>query len=169
MHWTQRPAVRKKISETLKRKGIMPPVDKRSHGGDHHNWKGGVIFNNGYKLIKCDDPNHPHQYRGGYVYEHRRNMEKHIGRFLEPNEKVHHVNGDITDNRIENLSLCASNSDHFKKFHKDIISSIPKQRHRPGNGPPCPRCGGLDVVSKGVSWKCWTCNRHFVKSGKHRL
>ncbi len=169
MHWTQRPEVRKKISETLKRKGHMPPINKRAYGSNHHNWKGGVIYNNGYRLIKCDDPNHPHKFRGGYVYEHRMVVEKNIGRFLDPKEKVHHINGDITDNRIENLVLCQSNSDHFKKFHSDQCFRLPKSTHKKGNGPICPRCGCDDTMSQGKFWRCYGCKRHFSKNGKWKL
>lgn len=113
----QSPEFRKKMSEGHKKKGIMPPVDIRATGANHHNWKGGIIYNNGYRLVKCPDPIHPHQYRGGYVYEHRYVIEQSIGRYLDPKEKVHHINGNITDNRLENLVLCQSNSDHFKRFH----------------------------------------------------
>lgn len=168
MHWTQRPEVRAKISKTLKRKGCKPPIDIRATGENHHNWKGGIIYNNGYRLIKCDDPAHPYQYRGGYVYEHRRVIEKNIGRFLDPKEKVHHINGDITDNRLENLVLCQSNSEHFKVFHSNFINSLPKQKHKKGSGPTCPRCGCDDTSTSGKFWKCYDCKRYFSKNGKYK-
>jgi len=65
-------------------------------------WKGGRVKAAGY--IKIWSPNHPRNVYG-YVYEHRLIMEKHLGRFLNPKEVVHHINKITDDNRIENLKL----------------------------------------------------------------
>lgn len=55
--------------------------------------------------IELFTPNHPFCTQRGYVKEHRLVMEKHLGRYLNENEVVHHINGDKQDNRIENLEL----------------------------------------------------------------
>ena len=51
-------------------------------------------------------------------YEHRIIMEKFLGRRLQSNEVIHHINEDKTDNRLENLQV-TNRSDH-KKLHPEI-------------------------------------------------
>lgn len=83
-------------------------TNKSSKGENHGSWKGGrVKDSSGY--IKIYDPSHPTATNGRYVLEHRVVMESHLGRHLYDHENVHHLNGDRTDNRIENLELWSSN------------------------------------------------------------
>jgi hypothetical protein len=42
-------------------------------------------------------------------------MEEYLGRYLNNNEVVHHINGDRLDNRIENLQLCSSQTEHIRR------------------------------------------------------
>lgn len=55
---------------------------------------------------------------GRDILLHRYVMECHLGRKLEPKEVVHHINLDRTDNRIENLMLFPTNSEHIAYHRK---------------------------------------------------
>ena len=81
----------------------------------HPNWIGGRINHAGYILVL--NPKHPFCNNNGYVFEHRLVMEKHIGRHLNPKERIHHINKNKKDNRIKNLALCANESEHQKIYH----------------------------------------------------
>lgn len=83
-------------------------------GADHFNWKGGKQNNQGYVMVL--NRSHPFCDHHGYVFEHRLVMEKHIGRYLDKKERIHHINGIKFDNRIENLMLFESESKH-QAFH----------------------------------------------------
>ncbi len=77
---------------------------KLRKGEKHHNWKGGRRFDTfGYIIIY--KPDHPFCDKKGYVREHRLIMEKHLDRYLTPEEEIHHINKIKDDNRIENLLL----------------------------------------------------------------
>lgn len=50
-------------------------------------------------------PEHLCANKHGYVLLHRIIMENHLGRILDNNEVVHHIDGDKKHNIIENLQL----------------------------------------------------------------
>jgi len=68
----------------------------------------------GFKKNNTSTKNNPYKRifkNGKYIKEHRLIMENHIGRILKKEEYIHHINGDHSDNRIENLQI-VSNSYH---------------------------------------------------------
>jgi hypothetical protein len=77
----------------------------------------GRVDNNGYIYLFC--PNHPNARVQGYVAEHRLVMEAKIGRFLENNEVVHHIDQNKKNNNIGNLMLFPSSELH-SKFHRNL-------------------------------------------------
>lgn len=75
----------------------------------------GRTFLNGYIAIYL--PEHPRAFpNNGCVYEHILVAEKMLGRNLNKEECVHHINHDRTDNRKENLMVFKTSNDHIR-FH----------------------------------------------------
>lgn len=90
-------------------------VDMRGRHGNHARgtenarWSDGrLIASNGYVLVRV-----PGGFGAGYRYEHQVVAEAAIGRPLEADETVHHLNGVKTDNRPENLTVM-SRSEHAR-------------------------------------------------------
>jgi uncharacterized protein (DUF1330 family) len=83
-------------------------------GDKSSNWKEGLTESRGYILVHS--PNHPFRDAHNYVKRSRLVMEKIMGQYLNYNERVHHINGDKTDDRPENLMYFSNESKH-QKFH----------------------------------------------------
>lgn len=91
-------------------------------GADARGWKGGITFKDNYRFRHA--PNHPYTVNGKYVAEHRLVIERHLRRYLKPEEKVHHINGDRSDNRIENL-IVLTQSAHVRLHNLERYNTNP--------------------------------------------
>jgi len=100
--------MKQKISKTEKGKIIPPDVRikmSNAHRGEKsYNWKGGVHKRkDGYVL--CES---------GKKYQHRKLFEQYLGRKLTEKEVIHHIDGDTSNNDIENLFLFRHNTAHLR-------------------------------------------------------
>ncbi len=87
----------------------------------HPNWKGGRITDNdGY--IKVRFPKHPRSDSGGYVLEHILVAEQALGEYIPKGHVIHHINGNRSDNRIENLWWFPSQAAHMEFHHTQGLS-----------------------------------------------
>jgi len=91
-------------------------------GGENSSaWKGGRYrIKTGY--VRVYAPDHPDA-RNNTVFEHRLVMEKVLGRYLEADEIVHHIDGNKSNNDPANLALTRQGdhiSQHWKAGHEVI-------------------------------------------------
>lgn len=119
-----------------------------SNGETNPNWNGGrTLSKDGYWYVRV--PNHPYCNFGGYVLEHRMVVEARKGRYLLPEEVVHHINRIKTDNRSENLMLFPSHAEHTRY-----------ERTLDRTGCFCSLCGSREtrmerLISNGVLRPHW--------------
>lgn len=92
---------------------------------------GEVGFKTSHGYVSVYMPEHPFAARSGHVAQHRLVMEESIGRYLEADETVHHMNGRRDDNRLSNLQLR-------------------KGQHGAGQKWECRSCGSHDIVAVDI-------------------
>ncbi len=63
---------------------------------------------------------HPRTNKAGRIMVHRLVVERFLRRFLSPEEIVHHINGVMDDNRINNLMVFKNASYHQKAETKNL-------------------------------------------------
>jgi hypothetical protein len=83
---------------------------RRLRGGEEGRW----IAPNGFVRVRDPrdpppDPNYPEARRRPFVFEHKLVAEAKIGRPLQKNERVRHINRNKSDNRPENLEVVTIN------------------------------------------------------------
>jgi len=116
--------------------GSANPMSGRT-GERHPAWKGGrKVRKDGYVLVLAPE-GHPYAISTGkkntqtkYVLEHRLVMEQHLGRYLLPEEVVHHHDHNPSNNCIDNLELCASQGAHITQHHEEMATRRRQTRNR---------------------------------------
>ena len=68
----------------------------------------------GYEMVYM--PESAMSGKNGWAFVHRIVMAKAIGRDLRPEEVVHHIDGNPSNNNLSNLKLFANNGEH-RKYH----------------------------------------------------
>lgn len=94
---------------------------------------------------KIYKPDHPHAMSCGCVYEHRLIMEGLIGRYLLPEEQVHHKDENKRNNHPDNLVLCANQKEHsgeHQKSESQLIDLLVRYADVYGRLPYRDECDG---------------------------
>jgi len=96
------------VAYYMKKFGI-PRRKQNLPGPRNSHWKGGALSADGSVVKRI----------GGVLrYEHRLVAEKMLGRPLLPEEVVHHINGNKSDNRPENLRVFSTSAEHGRFHHE---------------------------------------------------
>lgn len=99
-----------KMSESTKQR-----ISERQKGKGNSVWKGGrCIAGGGY--VSIYKPDHPFADLNNRMKEERLIVESYLGRFLKPEEIVHHKDKNPSNNNIENLQI-VSNLEHGRIHH----------------------------------------------------
>ncbi len=125
-------------------------------------------YGNGYLAVYY--PEHPFAFKNnGCIYYHRLVVEDFFGRYLKPEEHIHHLDNNPLNNDIVNLIVFQTNGDHIA-FHKGgqlilhddgtytcIALGINKKRNKKGYFcGTCIDCGEPCEYSAKRCLKCYS-------------
>ena len=104
-------------------------------------------------------PGHHLANKAGFVYEHQLVAEDKLGRNLNAEEVVHHLDMDKTNNSPENLIVFKNNSEHISFHHGcdielqgDVYVSLTHKNLI------CPLCGKHKTRAADVCLECYKTN-----------
>lgn len=100
---------------------------KRPIGAKHCMWKGGrYVDQYGYIVVRVmpQSPFYSMAGKNHFLPEHRLKMAEHLGRPLEKEEIVHHLNGIKGDNRVSNLAIVSRHNHPSLTFMKSLQGRI---------------------------------------------
>jgi hypothetical protein len=99
----------------------------RKQGEGNPKWRGGkTLMRDGRILVYAPDHPNANAIGGKYILEYRLIAEQKVGRLLNDNEIVHHINGDVTDNRLENIELMTQ-AEHARLhglIHNNLMGGV---------------------------------------------
>lgn len=114
-------------------------------------------------------PNHPRATKEGYVRTHILVAEEKLGRYLQSEECVHHIDKDKYNNSPDNLMIFKTIADH-SAFHKGVEAVCDGEvwycpNKRIDQKEPCPICGiNYKDAKAGMCMDCWNqLNNKFIK------
>jgi hypothetical protein len=106
--------------------------NRGKYGAEHWNWKGGYISPAGYRIISRKGKS--------LLYEHRVVAEEMLGRPLEHDEVVHHIDGNRSNNSPDNLVVMK------RKEHDKMKEGIRQYFHT------CPECIDAAQTLRSLGW-----------------
>lgn len=115
----------------------------------------------GYVFVKV--ASHPNADSQGYVTEHRIVAEQTIGRVLQSDEIVHHINGQRDDNRPENLQVLTRSAHRVLHCEQNRLRWSPERDN-------CASCGTTERAHQahGFCERCYARDWARAKRKQHR-
>lgn len=122
---------------------LTGPINEPLIGPINPNWKSGIHKTLDGR-VRVHFPSHPSASKTfPYILRSRLVMEKHLGRILKSGEIVHHINGIVDDDRIENLELTT------RSLHMKLHAKLRREAQWSLHFKKCVQCSTTAIPHKG--------------------